>query len=85
MAVASLICGMLQIFFWFFTGIPAIILGHMARRQIRATGEQGAGMALTGLILGYVGLVFAVLFAIAIVVFAIAAAHSNGFQPSPTP
>lgn len=86
MAIAALICGVLQLFFWFFTGIPAIILGHIARRQIRATGEQGAGMALAGMILGYVGLVFAVLFAIAFVLIVAFAAHStNGFQPPPSP
>ncbi len=86
LAVASLICGVLQVFFWFFSGIPAIILGHIARRRIRATGEQGAGMALAGIILGYVGLAFAVLFGIAFVVIVIAAAHStNDFQPPPSP
>jgi hypothetical protein len=29
----------------------------MARSQIRRSGEKGAGLALTGLILGYVGIV----------------------------
>jgi hypothetical protein len=32
----------------------AIVCGHIARRQIRTTGEQGDGLALAGLILGYV-------------------------------
>ncbi|RIX30370.1 DUF4190 domain-containing protein [Amnibacterium setariae] len=31
-----------------------IVCGHIARRQIRSTGEQGDGLALAGLILGYV-------------------------------
>lgn len=30
------------------TSIPAIICGHIARSQIRRTGEQGAAAALTG-------------------------------------
>jgi len=34
----------------------AVVTGHIARRQIRRTGEQGAGFALAGLILGYIGL-----------------------------
>ncbi len=83
MAIASLICGVLQLFFWVLTGIPAIILGHMARKQIRQSGEQGAGMALAGMILGYVGLVFAALFTLLIVIVAVAASHNNGFSTSP--
>ena len=31
----------------------AIVFGHIARSQIRRTGEQGAGLALAGLIIGY--------------------------------
>lgn len=49
MAVASLICG----FFVGFGTIPAIILGHAARAQIRRTGEGGDGLAVGGLILGW--------------------------------
>ncbi|MGP5164260.1 DUF4190 domain-containing protein [Arthrobacter rhombi] len=37
-----------------FTGILGIIFGHIARSQIRQTGEGGAGLALSGLIIGYV-------------------------------
>ena len=48
-------CGIGQIFFWFVAGIPAIVFGHIARRQIRETGEAGDGMALAGLIMGYLG------------------------------
>jgi len=39
------------------TGIPAIICGHIARKQIRETAQDGNGMALAGLILGYISLV----------------------------
>jgi hypothetical protein len=55
LAVASLVLAL--------TGagnILAIILGHIARSQIRRTGERGAGMALAGLILGYLALGLAV-------------------------
>lgn len=40
------------------TGIPAVILGHMALRQINASrGTQGGhGMAVAGLVLGYVSI-----------------------------
>lgn len=42
----------------------AIVCGHIARRQIRTTGEQGDGLALAGLILGYAFTAFIVLFVI---------------------
>ena len=57
MAVASMVCGICQLFFWFVAGIPAIVFGHVARRQIRETGEAGSGLALAGLIMGYVGVI----------------------------
>ncbi len=36
--------------------IVGVVLGHMARKQIAQTGEQGAGMATAGLVIGYIGL-----------------------------
>lgn len=54
LAVAALVCG-IATFVVGLTFVPAIICGHLARRQIRRTGERGDGMALGGLILGYVG------------------------------
>ena len=54
LAIAALVSGIAQ-FACGVTFIPAIICGHLARRQIRRTGEQGDGMALAGLILGYLG------------------------------
>jgi peptidyl-prolyl cis-trans isomerase B (cyclophilin B) len=36
--------------------IVSIITGHMARAEIRKTGESGAGLALAGLIISYVHL-----------------------------
>jgi Domain of unknown function (DUF4190) len=31
----------------------AIVLGHMAKRQIKTSGEEGSGLATAGLVLGY--------------------------------
>ena len=67
LAIAALVCGVGG-FFIGLTFIPAIICGHLARRQIRQTGEQGAGLALAGIILGYVGVA---LFAVLIAVFTV--------------
>jgi hypothetical protein len=78
LAVASLACGVFQIFTWGVGPIAAIILGHLARRQIRRTGQRGAGMALAGLILGYAGLVLTILIATAaIIIFLALSAHGS--------
>jgi len=69
LAIASLICGVLSlVFFCFcggvFFGVPAVICGHLAGRQLKAEGNQqeGRGMAVAGLICGYIGLlVFAMI------------------------
>jgi hypothetical protein len=54
LAIAALVCG-IAAFATGITCIPAIICGHLARREIRRTGEQGDGMAIAGLVCGYVG------------------------------
>src|SRR5579859_5820816 len=71
MAIAALVCGIVQFFgFWLLGTIPAIVLGHMARNQLRQRNEQGAGLALAGLILGYVGLALTVVIVIIVIVVA---------------
>ena len=52
LAVASLICGLAEIPTLGVSAVPAVILGYMARKQIRETGERGEGLAVAGLILG---------------------------------
>lgn len=49
LAVGSLVLGIFPLFM----GIPAVVLGHMARGQIRKTGERGDAIAVAGLVLGY--------------------------------
>ena len=60
LAIASLVCGIVGCFT--VTAIVAIVLGFVARNQIEQSGgtQQGSGMALAGIILGFiwVGLVF---------------------------
>jgi len=55
LAIAALCCGVGQVLAGPFAGIPAIVLGAMSLRQIRESGEDGRGMATTGLVLGVVG------------------------------
>jgi hypothetical protein len=67
LAIAALVCG-IAAFATGITCIPAIICGHIARRRIRRTGEQGDGMAIAGLTLGYVSLVLYIVMVLAIIV-----------------
>lgn len=79
MAIASLVLGLML-------GLGAILaipFGHVARRQIRRTGEQGAGMALAGLILGYLSLAAAVV-GVVFVVVVIGAFRSSTSNASST-
>jgi hypothetical protein len=78
LAIAALACGLGQLLVGFPAGIAAIILGHKARRQIRQTGEQGDGMALTGLVLGYVGTVGLAVLVLAALLFFVAATSHPG-------
>jgi type IV pilus assembly protein PilA len=57
-AVGSLICGVL--FFFFPSAVAAVVLGHISRSEIRRSNgrETGDGMALAGLIMGYLGVSF---------------------------
>jgi len=41
----------------FFISPGAIITGHIALSQIKRTGENGRGLAIAGLVLGYIGFV----------------------------
>ncbi|POX55507.1 hypothetical protein C3489_10080 [Streptomyces sp. Ru71] len=52
-AVGAAVCGLLCVPTFGLTGIPAVVLGHAARSEIRRTGELGEGLALTGLVLGW--------------------------------
>lgn len=45
----------------FFVSLAAIITGHIALSQIKKTGEQGRGLAIAGLIIGYIGLVVGII------------------------
>ena len=78
LAIASLACGLAQFAFGPLATIPAIVLGHMARSQIKRTGDQGAGLALTGLVLGWAAVILGI---ILIVVGLAMAAGMHGIMP----
>lgn len=50
-------------------GIAGVIMGHIAKKQIRETGERGEGMVTAALWVGYVGAGLWILGFLAIVLF----------------
>ena len=56
LAIGALVCGIAELFTLGLASIPAVILGHCARAHIRRTGERGDGLAIAGLVLGYLGI-----------------------------
>ncbi len=59
----------------FFISLVAIITGHIALSQIKKTGEKGRGLAIGGLVLGYLGVVATII--VVIVWFVVIAAAIN--------
>ena len=83
MAIASMVLGVAEFFTMGLTAVPAVICGHIARRQMRMTQQRGEGLATSGLVLGYMAIIFwAVLIAASMVGVAISIAH-NGQGPGP--
>jgi hypothetical protein len=70
LAITALVLGILG------GAILAVIFGHVALSDIRKTGKEGRGMAVAGLVLGYIETAFWVLI---IVLFAAAASASTGY------
>jgi Domain of unknown function (DUF1707)/Domain of unknown function (DUF4190) len=79
MAVASMVLGVAEFFTAGLTAIPAVICGHVARRQMKLSGQRGEGLATSGLVLGYMAIIFwSVLIAASLVGVAISIAHNGG-------
>lgn len=55
-AVASLVCGLAEIPTLGLSALPAVVLGIRARQQIRETGQRGEGLAVAGLVLGWIAI-----------------------------
>lgn len=63
LAIASLVLGAVWMF-WI-GSVLALVLGYVARGQIRRTGEGGDGVAVAGIVLGWIGVGFLVLLVVA--------------------
>ncbi len=79
LAIAALVLGIVWVY-WV-GSILAVIFGHIALSQIRRTGQGGRGMAVAGLVLGYIGLFF---LAVVIVLSVVAASAHSSTVVAPT-
>ena len=78
-AIAALVVSLASVVM--FCGIPsfvAVILGVIAMRQVRRTGQDGFGLALAGTIIGAVPTVFWLLYLVVL-----AGLYATGFQWAP--
>jgi len=73
LAIASLVLGILWLY-WV-GSILAIIFGHIALSQLKRKHQDGKGLAVAGLVLGYIGLAVLVVVVIAV----IGVSNSSGY------
>ena len=81
LAIGSMVCGLAALVLGPLA-ILAIVFGHIARGQVRRTGEGGRGMATAGLILGYLVLAAGIALAVA---FLASLPGERQSRPSPLP
>lgn len=81
LAIVSLVTGIAGLTFVpFFGSIAAVITGHISLNQLKRKQENGRGMALAGLITGYVGVGFMLLGLIALIGFVAMIIQMGGFD-----
>jgi hypothetical protein len=80
LATAALVCGLASLACGLPLSIPAVVCGHIARRQIaESNGTQGGdGMALAGLIIGWIVNALTVLFIVVYIAIILIAVISSG-------
>jgi hypothetical protein len=75
MAIASLILGIAGVAACLgpLGAIPALILGYKARDEIDRTGgvQEGRGMAVAGIVLGWIGVAITVIAIVAVILIAV--------------
>ena len=74
MAIASMVLGILWLY-WI-GSVLALVFGYVARAQIRQRNEGGGGMAIAGIVLGWIGIGFLV-----IGIIAVATRSSTTYSP----
>jgi hypothetical protein len=62
LAITAMVLGILWI--WWVGSVLALIFGYIARKQIKENGQNGDGMAIAGIVLGWIGVGTLVIIAI---------------------
>ena len=71
------IMAILSLVFAFVFAPAGIVLGHIAKRQLRTSGEGGGGLATAGLILSYIFTALWVLFCAGIIILSATTNHTT--------
>lgn len=75
LAIVSLVASIVGVTLFPFIGnLVGVITGHISLGQIKRTGESGRGLALAGVIVGWVGLAIMIILTIVVISFAVWAA-----------
>ncbi len=70
LAIVSLISSIVGLVLIPFLGsLAGVITGHISLKQLKTSGENGRGMALAGTIVGWVGLAFAIIGGVLLVIW----------------
>jgi hypothetical protein len=80
-AIWSLVLGILSLTcFGFIAGIPAVVLGSVAKRKIAESGGmiRGQGLATAGLVMGWVSIGLSAAFVLLMIISAVAGSGSSG-------
>ena len=80
LAIGSLVCSLLG--FIPMMSVSAVVTGHISRAQIRRNGQRGDGIAIAGLVFGYLGMAF---WALIVIVGFVSAAHGTPAVGGPVP
>jgi len=74
-----MVLGIAQIFICIIGGILALVFGYISRRQIDQSGgtQGGRGFAITGIILGWVGIGLGVVYIVVIIIVAATSSDDN--------
>ena len=75
MAIASMVLGILWI--WWIGSVLALIFGYVALNKIKQTGQGGKGMAMAGIVLGWIGVG---VFIVVIIVMVAAGGSSSSYD-----
>lgn len=79
LAIIALVGGIVGFLTGGLIGLVGVICGHISLKQIKRTGEGGRPLAITGLILGYIGIVFFIILVIIWIAIVVAASSQYSY------